>query len=284
MLTRRSILALPAVLAATGAFAGEPVTGAGATFPAPLYSRWAGDAKAIGVTVNYQSIGSGGGINQVRSRTVTFGATDAPLDDPGDLFQFPLVEGSVVPIVNIPGVAEADVKLSLATIAKIFSGKIVSWNDPEIVGQNPGKNMPKLPILPIYRADGSGTTFIWTTAMKSTGQWSDAGTSIKWPVGQGAKGNDGVAATVQRVKGSIGYVEYIYAKNSGLQTAAMDREVRGKTYILLPRNPTNRAAHDEAVRFFEWCMTKGLETAKSMYYYPLDQTEYARIIQEMKKI
>lgn len=260
------------------------VTGAGATFPAPLYFRWAAEAaKDIGVQVNYQSIGSGAGINQIRARTVTFGATDSPLEDPGDLFQFPTVEGKVVPIYNLPGIR--DLKLSMPTIVKIYQGKITMWNDPEIAALNPGVNLPRTAIVPIYRADGSGTTFIWTKGMRaSDSSWQDVGTSVKWLTGQGARGNEGVAATVQRVRGAIGYVEFIYSKTNNIPIAGGFEPPAGRTFILLPKQPRDRASHDAAVKFFEWCLTKGLDIAKEMHYYTFEASEYAEIVKNLKSL
>lgn len=245
--------------------------------------KWAEAAKRdIGIEINYQSIGSGAGINQIRNRTVTFGATDAPLDDPGDLYQFPTVEGSVVPTYNLPSIN--DLKLTMGVINKIYTGSITFWNDPAISALNPDKTLPKLPIVPIYRADGSGTTFIWTSAMKKAGGWNDAGTTVKWPAGQGAKGNDGVAAAVQRFKGSIGYVELIYAKLNKLDTALLDVEVTGRTYVLLPYAPKDREAHRVAIEFFTWCFANGRDIASAMHYKPLSTAEYAKIIFELDKL
>jgi phosphate transport system substrate-binding protein len=260
------------------------VTGAGATFPAPLYYAWAAQAeKEIGVKINYQSIGSGAGINQIRARTVTFGATDMPLEDPGDMFQFPTVAGRVVPVYNLPGVT--NLKLNMPTIVKIYQGEITTWNDRQIAALNPGVNLPRVAIVPIYRADGSGTTFIWTRGMRdSNAGWNDVGTSVRWPTGQGARGNEGVAATVQRVRGSIGYVEYIYSVNNNIPFAGGFDPPAGRTFILLPKEPKDRAAHNEAVRFFEWCLTKGQDIAKSMHYYTLPNEESIKIIADLKRI
>jgi phosphate transport system substrate-binding protein len=261
------------------------ITGAGATFPAPLYMKWANEAnKELGIKVNYQSIGSGAGINQIRNRTVTFGATDAPLDNPDDIYQFPTVEGSVVLIYNLPEVP--DLFLTMDVINKIYSGKIEMWNHPEIAALNPKANLPRIAtkIAPIYRAEGSGTTFIWTNAMKKAGNWNDTGTSIKWPTGQGAKGNDGIASVVQRIRGSIGYVEYIYAKNNNIPISKMDVEVTGRTYILLPKNPKEKTSQKATIDFFTWCFTKGLDIAVDMGYKPLPKTEYQQIINDLRNM
>lgn len=284
MLDRRSILFSAILFLPTVSRAQQvQVTGAGATFPAPLYHRWAADAEsAIGTRVNYQSIGSGGGINQVRARTVTFGATDAPLSDPGDLFQFPTVEGEVVAAFNLPGIASLNLTMEL--VNSIYAGRITRWNDLAIQALNPTVRLPNVPLSPVYRADGSGTTFIWTTAMRAAGNWDSVGTSIAWPTGQGARGNEGVTNIVRRSPGSIGYIEKTYAVVNRVPYATLDVQVRGKTYILLPREPRDRAAHSKAVEFFDYCLTRGLETARRMHYEPLSDAEYGAILQELKSI
>lgn len=285
-MNRRNFLATTASFLSFPAFAQQvTVTGAGATFPAPLYYAWASEYQKIsGTQINYQSIGSGAGINQIRARTVTFGATDSPLESPGDLYQFPTVSGRVVPIYNIPGVT--DLKLTMPVIVRIYQGQITMWNDPAITALNPGKSMPRLAIVPIYRADGSGTTFIWTKGMKDAGDglWNDVGTSVRWPAGQGARGNEGVAATVQRTRGAIGYVEYIYSKNNNIPFAGGMEPPAGRTFILLPKEPRDRQSHNNAVKFFEWCLTQGRPIAESMHYYNITQEEAAKIIQELKAI
>ena len=285
-MNRRSfLLSAPALLLTTKAFGQTiTVTGAGATFPAPLYYAWANQAeKDIGIKINYQSIGSGAGINQIRARTVVFGATDMPLEDPGDLYQFPTVSGRVVPVYNLPGIS--NLKLNMPTIVKIYLGQIQMWNDPQIQQLNPGITLPRTAIVPIYRADGSGTTFIWTRGMRdSNSGWNDVGTSVRWPTGQGARGNEGVAATVQRTRGAIGYVEYIYSVNNNIPFVGGFDPPAGRTFILLPKEPKDRAAHNGAVRFFEWCLTKGLDIAKSMHYYPIPNEEYTKIIAELKAL
>ena len=222
------------VATVTGAIAlpaaAQQITGAGATFPAPVYAKWGEAAKAaIGIELNYQAIGSGGGQNQIINRTVDFGASDAPVDadklKSANLLQFPAVMGAVVPIVNIPGVEVDKLKLTGELIADIYLGKITKWNDPKIVDLNKGLSLPALAIAPVYRADGSGTTFVFTSYLSAvSADWKSgpgAAASVKWAAGNGAKGNDGIAATVRQVKGGIGYVENAYATQNKLVTTAL---------------------------------------------------------------
>jgi phosphate transport system substrate-binding protein len=206
------------------------LSGAGATFPYPIYAKWA-DAykKETGVGLNYQSIGSGGGIKQIQNKTVTFGATDMPLKidalSKDGLIQFPTVIGGDVPVVNIEGIKPGDLKLDGETLARIFLGEVKTWNDAAIQKLNPAAKLPSQPIVVVHRSDGSGTTFIWTDYLsKVSPAWKTkvgANTSVEWPVGIGAKGNEGVANNVVNTKGSIGYVEYAYAKQNKLTTVAM---------------------------------------------------------------
>jgi phosphate transport system substrate-binding protein len=199
------------------------ITGAGATFPYPIYAKWAEAYKAkTGVGMNYQSIGSGGGIAQIKAKTVDFGASDMPLkpDDlqAAGLTQFPAIIGGVVPIINLEGVAPGAMRLTGPVLADLYLGKIKSWNDKAIADLNPGLKLPADPITVVRRSDGSGTSFIWTDYLsKMSPEWKQkvgAGTAVAWPEGVGGKGNEGVAAYVQRIKGSIGYVEYAYAKRN----------------------------------------------------------------------
>jgi len=206
------------------------ITGAGATFPAPVYAKWASAYKAATKNaVNYQAIGSGGGVQQITAKTVDFGATDDPM--PGDqldklaLMQFPAVIGGTVPVVNIDGVKPGQMKLSGKVLADIFQGKIKKWNDPAIQGLNADVKLPAADIVVVYRSDGSGTTAGWTNYLsKVSPDWKSAvgeGKSVKWPVGQGGKGNDGVANYVRQLQNSIGYVEYAYAKGNSLSYTQM---------------------------------------------------------------
>jgi phosphate transport system substrate-binding protein len=220
-LTAAGLLAV----AATAPALALDISGAGATFPFPIYAKWA-DAykKETGVGMNYQSIGSGGGIKQIEAKTVTFGATDAPLGgdelDKNGLVQFPMVMGGIVPVVNLDGVKPGDLVLDGVTTAKIFLGDIKSWDDPAIAKLNPSVKLPKLAIAVVHRSDGSGTTFNFTDYLvKVSPDWKSkvgSNTAVEWPVGIGAKGNEGVSANVGQTKGSIGYVEYAYAKQNKL--------------------------------------------------------------------
>jgi phosphate transport system substrate-binding protein len=225
----KAIAAAGLVAASTQAFALD-ISGAGATFPYPIYAKWA-DAykKETGNGMNYQSIGSGGGIKQIQSKTVTFGASDMPLK-PEDLtrsglVQFPTVIGGDVPVVNLEGVKPGDLKLDGTTLAKIFLGEIKSWDDPAIAKLNPDAKLPKQAIVVVHRSDGSGTTFIWTDYLsRVSADWKSkvgANTSVEWPAGIGAKGNEGVANNVANTKGAIGYVEYAYAKQNKMTSVNM---------------------------------------------------------------
>ncbi len=209
----------------SSAFAQQEATGAGASFPAPLYSKWAADYnKATGVKINYQSVGSGAGLRQIEAKTVDFGASDAPVKDEDlvkkGLVQFPTVIGGVVPVVNIKGIQPGQIKLSGHVLADIYLGKITQWNDAAIKALNPGVNLPDAAIAPVRRADGSGTSFIFTNYLsKVSPEWKSKvgeGTAVNWPTGAGGKGNEGVAAFVGRLPNSIGYVEYAYVKQNKL--------------------------------------------------------------------
>jgi phosphate transport system substrate-binding protein len=208
----------------------QNITGAGASFPAPLYAKWA-DAynKATGVKVNYQSIGSGGGIKQIKAKTVDFGASDAPLTDEelakDGLIQFPMVIGGVVPVVNIAGIKPGQLKLTGELLGNIYLGKVTKWNDASITALNPGVTLPDAVISVVHRADGSGTSFIFTNYLsKVNAEWKakvGEGTAVNWPNGTGGKGNEGVSAFVQRLPNSIGYVEYAYTKQNKMATVQL---------------------------------------------------------------
>ncbi|MBL8553388.1 MAG: phosphate ABC transporter substrate-binding protein PstS [Phenylobacterium sp.] len=208
---------------------GVQLTGAGATFPAPLYAKWAEAQKAdTGLTLNYQAIGSGGGIKQIKARTVDFGASDKPLKpeelEADGLAQFPAVIGGVAPIVNLPGVRSGQLKLTGSLLADIYLGKVRKWNDPAIAAANAGVALPNLPITVVHRSDGSGTSFLFTSYLTAVApQWArvGAGDAVAWPTGQGGKGNDGVAGYVKQTPGAIGYVEYAFAHVNGMTTASL---------------------------------------------------------------
>jgi phosphate transport system substrate-binding protein len=307
------------------------ITGAGATFPFPVYSKWAEAFKnTSGSGVNYQSIGSSGGIKQIKAKTVDFGATDAPLKadevEKEGLVQFPAVIGGVVAIVNLEGVKPGDIKLTGELLAKIFSGAITTWSDKQIKEMNPGVKLPDEYITVIHRADGSGTTFTFTEYLsKVSADWKDkvgAGAAVKWPAASsvGGKGNEGVAANVSRVKNSIGYVEFAYAKKNKLShinlknkdgqivapddltfaaaaagtdwskfpamaasltdaAGAKSWPITTATFILMYKQPVNKAASAEALKFFEFGFSKeGKKMAMDLDYVSLPDstTEFIR--------
>lgn len=219
----KSLIAAVGVAASFSVAHAADITGAGATFPFPIYAKWAeAYKKATGTGLNYQSIGSGGGIKQIKAKTVDFGASDMPLKleelDAEGLTQFPAVIGGVVPVVNLDGVAPGAMKMTGEVLAGIYMGKITKWNAAEIVALNPGVKLPAEDITVVHRSDGSGTTFLWTDYLsKVSAEFKTAvgsATAVKWPVGMGGKGNEGVAANVQRIKNSIGYVEYAFVKRN----------------------------------------------------------------------
>jgi len=230
--TMQGFLAAAALVFGVHAHAAD-ITGAGATFPYPIYAKWA-DAykKQTGIGMNYQSIGSGGGIAQIKAKTVDFGASDMPLKaedlQTSGLMQFPAVIGGVVPVLNVEGIPAGQLKLTGPVLADIYLGKIKSWNDKAIADLNPSIKLPADPITVVRRSDGSGTSFLWTDYLsKMSPEWKTkvgASTAVAWPEGVGGKGNEGVAAYVQRIKGSIGYVEYAYAKKNKMNYAQMQNK------------------------------------------------------------
>jgi len=314
---RTAALGVSLGLTAVSAFAAE-ITGAGASFPAPIYAKWA-DAyqKATSNKVNYQSIGSGGGIKQINAKTVDFGASDMPLKvedlEKGGLVQFPTVIGGVVPVINVTGIQAGQVKLTGAVLADIYLGKVTKWNDKEIADLNPKVALPNVDIAVVRRADGSGTSFIFTNYLsKVSPEWKTKvgeGTAVQWPTGMGGKGNEGVAAFLQRIPNSIGYVEYAYAKQNKLtwvmlQNAAgnyvaPDDEtfkaaaagadwhkaafgeiltnqagkeawpITGATFILMHKVQDKPAQAAEVLKFFEWSYKNGGKMATDMDYVPL---------------
>ena len=315
--TKFAVAACSSVLFAASAHAAD-ITGAGATFPAPIYAKWA-DAyqKATGNRVNYQSIGSGGGIRQIGAKTVDFGASDMPLTPEklaeGGLQQFPTVIGAVVPVVNLEGIKPGDMKLTGEVLAGIYHGKITKWNDPAIVALNPDLKLSDQDIGVVRRADGSGTTFVFTNYLsKVSSEWKEKigeGTAVQWPVGLGGKGNEGVSAFVQRLPGSIGYVEYAYAKQNKLSHAIMqNREgqfvepsaesfsaaaegadwsksafyeiltnepganswpITSATFILMHKTQDKPAQAAEVLKFFDWAYANGGDMALELEYVPL---------------
>ena len=254
----QTVLALTLTAAASMA-AAQDATGAGASFPAPIYAKWA-DAynKASGARINYQSVGSGAGIKQIKGKTVDFGASDAPLSDEDlakyGLMQFPTVIGGVVPVVNIKGIQPGQIKMSGELLADIYLGKVTKWNDPALAALNPGVPLPDAAIAVVRRADGSGTSFIFTNYLsKVNADWKakvGEGTAVNWPTGAGGKGNEGVSAFVQRLPNSIGYVEYAYAKQNKM------------SYVALKNAAGNFVAPDDAN--FK-AAAAGADWAKSFY-------------------
>ncbi len=252
-------LAVVSAFGFAGAVGAQEITGAGATFPAPIYSKWAADYnKATGVKVNYQSIGSGGGIKQIDSKTVDFGASDMPLTDEvlktkGQM-QFPTVMGGVVPVINVKGIEPGQLKLTGQLLGDIFLGKVARWNDPAIKALNPTLALPDAAIAQVRRADGSGTTFIFTNYLsKVNADWKSKvgeGTAVNWPVGAGGKGNEGVAAFVARLPNSMGYVEYSYVKQNKMTYAVVQNSAGN---FVKPEDDTFKAA------------AAGADWAKSFY-------------------
>jgi phosphate transport system substrate-binding protein len=252
------IIGSSAILACSATIAAD-MTGAGATFPYPIYAKWAEMyKKTTGNGLNYQSVGSGAGIKQIKAKTVDFGASDMPLKadelDASGLVQFPAIMGGVVPIVNLAGVAPGQLKLSGPVMADIYLGKITKWNAPEIAALNPGVKLPADDITVVHRADGSGTSFLFTDFLSKTNPDFKAkvgsGTAVKWPVGVGGKGNEGVAANVQRIKGAVGYVEWAYAKKNKMTHT----QLKNKDGVFLqPDEETFKAAAANA----DWAKTPG---------------------------
>jgi phosphate transport system substrate-binding protein len=314
----KTIVAAGLVAASTSAFAAD-ITGAGATFPFPIYSKWA-DAykKETGNGLNYQSIGSGGGIKQIEAKTVTFGATDMPLKvdqlTKEGLVQWPMVMGAIVPVINVDGIKPGEVVFDGQTLADIYLGKITKWDDPAIKKLNPKVSLPSEAITVVRRSDGSGTTFNFTDYLsKASAEWKTkvgSGTAVEWPVGVGAKGNEGVSGNISQTRNSIGYVEYAYAKQNKLtftalvnkagksvqptvasfQAAASNADwanapgyyviltdqpgeqswpITASTFILMHREPADKATSAEAVKFFKWAFANGGKMAEELDYIPM---------------
>jgi phosphate transport system substrate-binding protein len=317
------LISLICVLLVAGPGLGQTaLNGAGATFPYPIYSKWFSEyhKQRPEVQINYQSIGSGGGIRQVLAGTVDFGATDSPMTDDQlrqaktPILHIPTVLGAVVPAYNVPGI-KGEVKFTPQALAGIFLGKITSWNDKAITDANPGVNFPNQPIVVVHRSDGSGTTFVWTDYLsKVSPEWKNQagkGTSVKWPVGLGGKGNEGVAGMVRQIEGSIGYVELIYAEQNKIpygsvknsagtfvkpsldSTTAAAASVKnmpddfrvsitnppGKdaypvasfTWLLVPTKAKDPNKGQIIKEFLNWMLDQGQELAKQLTYAPLPQ-------------
>jgi phosphate transport system substrate-binding protein len=297
------------------------ITGAGATFPFPIYAKWAEAYKAqTGIGMNYQSIGSSGGIRQIRAKTVTFGATDAPVKgeelDRDGMIQFPAIIGGTVPVFNLPGFAKGELRVTGPVLAEMFMGRISRWNDPKLAALNPGKRLPDTMITVVHRADGSGTTFNWTDYLATVSpEWLNTvgrGAAVKWPAptSVGGKGNEGVAANVSRTVGALGYVEYAYAKKNNIAVMALQNKngryvmpddltfaaaaagadwfsvpgmglsivdqpgdaaypVTTASFILMYKNPADRAASAEVIKFFDWSFRNGKQMALDLEYVPL---------------
>ncbi|ATO35440.1 Phosphate-binding protein PstS [Dickeya dianthicola] len=323
--TVASIVAASFSLTAISAFAAANLTGAGATFPAPVYAKWADSyEKETGNKVNYQGIGSSGGVKQIIAKTVDFGASDAPLADDKlaqeGLFQFPTVIGGIVLAVNVPGVKTGELTLDGKTLGDIYLGKIKKWNDAAIVKLNPGVKLPDQDIAVVRRADGSGTSYVFTSYLaKVNSEWKEkigAGNTVNWPTGLGGKGNDGIAAFVQRLPGSIGYVEYAYAKQNSLvytklisadgkavsptegsfsnaakgvdwsksfaqdltdQKGADVWPITSTTFILVHKEQSKPEQGREVLKFFDWAYNKGGDQAKALDYATLPKDVVAQV-------
>jgi phosphate transport system substrate-binding protein len=312
-----SLSALSVALFAAPYVQAQEVTGAGATFPAPLYAKWA-DAynKATGVKINYQSVGSGAGMRQIRGKTVDFGASDVPLTDADlakdGLIQFPTVIGGVVPVVNLKGITAGQVRMTGQVLGDIYLGKIAKWNDAALTALNPGVPLPDTAIAVVRRADGSGTTFIFSNYLsKVNAEWKSKvgeGAAINWPTGAGGKGNEGVAAFVQRLPNSIGYVEYSYARSNKMSHVVMRNQagtfvapddtsfkaaaasaswdksffqiltdqpgaqawpITGATFILMHKAAEKPASISTALKFFDWAFVNGDKMATDLEYVSL---------------
>jgi len=288
----RHVLQCAAALACSLAVAAAPaesITGAGASFPYPIYAKWAAQYhQETGNQVNYQSIGSGGGQQQIIARTVDFGASDDPMSGAAlaehRLLQFPAVIGGTVPVVNVDGVAPGQLRLSGPVLADIFLAKIKTWDDPAIAALNPGLNLPKRAIIVIHRSDGSGTTFGWTNYLsKVSPEWKTRvgeGKAVKWPTGQGGKGNEGVAAYVRQLKNSIGYVEYAYAKQNQLSWAQVQN--RDGQFV-----QPGQASFAAAAANADWTSAPGmgvvLTDAPGVQSWPVTAASFILVHQEQRR-
>jgi phosphate transport system substrate-binding protein len=317
----KTVAAVGFVAMGMGQAVAADITGAGATFPFPIYAKWAeGYKAATGTGMNYQSIGSSGGLKQIRAKTVTFGASDAPVPgadlDKDGMVQFPAIIGGTVPVINLDGFKPGELRVTGPVLAEMFMGKISKWNDPKFAALNPGKKLPDEIITVVHRADGSGTTFNWTDYLTAVSkEWAGTvgkGAAVKWPAptSVGGKGNEGVAANVNRVKGSLGYVEYAYVKKNKMNfmqiqnangkfvspddtafaAAAASADwfsvpgmgismvnakgdaswpVSTASFILMYKDPADKAASAEALKFFDWAFKNGKQMAAELDYVPL---------------
>ena len=327
----KKLLAILLSVVAVSATAQE-VTGAGATFPAPLYSKWASDYNRVtNIKINYQSVGSGAGIKQIEAKTVTFGASDMPLTDDRlkdlGLFQFPTAIGGVVPVINVKGIEPGQMKLTGTLLADIFLGKITRWDDAAIRALNPSLSLPDQAITVVRRADGSGTTFIWTNYLsKVSKEFKDAigeGTAVNWKVGAGGKGNEGVAAMVRQLPGTLGYVEFAYVKQTKMnwvnvqnaagtwvapteesfKAAAANADwnrtyfqiltnqagkeawpISGATFILVYLKPEDAAKSKTAIAFFDWAFASGDRAADDLDYVALPLAVKNKIRADWKRL
>ena len=310
----------------------ETINGAGATFPAPLYSKWAEQyRKASNIKINYQSVGSGAGLRQIEAKTVTFGASDMPLTDDRlaalGVFQFPTAIGGVVPVINLKGIEPGSMRLTGTLIADIFLGKIKKWNDPAIVALNPTLKLPEQEITVVRRADGSGTTFIWTNYLSKVSPEFKAiigeGTAVNWKTGAGGKGNEGVAAMVRQLSGTLGYVEYAYVKQTNMnwvqiqnaagawvaptedtfKAAAANADwnktyyqiltnqagkdawpITGATFILVHVKPEKPENVKAALEFFDWTFVNGDKAADELDYVALPITVKTKIRSDWRRL
>lgn len=328
-LMQTAIAGLAGALFAVAAHAAD-ITGAGSTFAMPIYTKWAADYQQTGgAKVNYQGIGSSGGLKQIVAKTVDFAGSDAPLKDDElakeGLFQFPTVVGGVVPVVNVPGVKPGELTLSGPVLGDIYLGKIKKWNDPAIAALNPKVKLSDTDIAVVRRADGSGTSFIWTNYLsKVNAEWKSKigeGTTVNWPTGTGGKGNDGVAAFVQRLPGAIGYVEWAYAKKNNMVYTALKNStgtvvepktetfkaaaaganwsksfyqiltdepgkdawpVVGATFVLLHATQEKPAQGAETLKFFDWAFRNGNQAATELDYISLPESVVSEIRTQWK--
>lgn len=333
MNTKRTLLKTVAAAAlaslAMGSAIAADITGAGASFPFPIYAKWAeAYKKDTGTGLNYQSIGSSGGIRQIKAKTVAFGATDAPVKgeelDKDGMVQFPAIIGGTVPVFNLDGFNPGDLRVTGPVLAEMFLGTITKWNDPKLVALNPGKTLPDQTITVVHRADGSGTTFNWTDYLSTVSKpWADTvgkGAAVKWPAATsvGGRGNEGVAANVSRTRGALGYVEYAYAKRNkiphmklqnkdgnfmdpteeafaeaaagvdwfsvpGMGVSMVDAKgakawpVSTASFILMYKDPADKAQSAEVLKFFDWAFKNGKGMASELDYVALPDSLTADI-------